>query len=198
VNYLAHLYLAGDDDAEISGALLGDFVKGRLENLDLAPAIVDGIRLHRSVDSYTDAHPIVIRSRERFQDRRRVSGIIVDIAYDHFLATHWQTFAKEPLDDFCHDRYQRLLARMNTFPPRLRTIVPHMARSDWLGSYAELDNVAYALERIGRRLSQPDMLTDMLDDLERHYTGLEQDFMQFFPELKTQFARHDRLATSNT
>lgn len=194
MNYLAHLYLAGDDDAEISGALLGDFVKGRLENLALPPAVVDGIRLHRSVDSYTDAHPIVLRSRSRLQNRRRVAGIIVDIVYDHFLATHWQAFANEPLDIFCQDRYQRLLARMSSFPPRLQTIVPHMARTDWLGSYAELDNVAYALERIGRRLSQPDMLTDVLGDLKRHYVGLEQDFMRFFPELKAQFARHDRLA----
>lgn len=193
VNYLAHLYLAGDDDAEISGALLGDFVKGRLENLSLPPAIIDGIRLHRSIDSYTDAHPLVIQSRQRLQNRRRVAGIIVDIIYDHFLARHWQAFAVEALDSFCQDRYERLLVHLPSYPPRLQAIVPHMAERDWLGSYAELDNVALALERIGRRLSQPDMLSGVHSDLQRHYSGLEQDFMDFFPELTEQFARHDRL-----
>lgn len=188
MNYLAHLYLADRDDEYIAGALLGDFVKGRLENLDLPPGVVAGIRLHRAIDAYTDAHPVVLRSRTRLAERRRVAGIIVDLIYDHFLAVRWQEFAAEPLPAFCRRSYGSLLARIDEFPPALRRILPHMASHDWLGSYAELDNVALALERIGTRLRRPDTLRGVLSDLERHYQGLERDFLEFFPELVAHVA----------
>lgn len=188
VNYLAHLYLAGDDDDWIAGALLGDFVKGRLENLPLAPGVVEGIRLHRAIDSFTDQHPVVSRSRARLRRRRLVSGIIVDLAYDHFLAVRWSQFAAEPLPLFCDRSYSCLLARQHSFPQQLRTMLPHMVNHDWLGSYADLDNVALALERIGTRLSRADLLTGVLHDLEQNYLGLEQDFLEFFPEAVTRFA----------
>jgi acyl carrier protein phosphodiesterase len=188
VNYLAHLYLAGDDDERIAGALLGDFVKGRLENLPLAPGLVEGIRLHRAIDVFTDAHPTVIRSRVRLQQRRRVAGIIVDLAYDHFLAVRWREFTDEPLTAFCTRSYRRLLARIDEFPPGLRDVLPRMAAYDWLGSYAELGNVALALERIGTRLRRPAALAGVLEDLECHYRGLEQDFLDFFPQLESHVA----------
>lgn len=189
VNYLAHLYLAGNDDQHIAGALLGDFVKGRLENLTFTPGVVDGIRLHRSIDTFTDNHPIVQRSRIRLQRRRRVAGIIIDLAYDHFLAARWPEFANEPLHSFCERSYSRLLACLDDFPPKLRLILPQMAAQDWLSSYAELTTVAFALERIGTRLRQPDLLTGVLTDLEQHYIGLEQDFLEFFPDLTAHVAQ---------
>jgi acyl carrier protein phosphodiesterase len=183
--------LAGNDDEHIAGALLGDFVKGRLENLTLPPGVVDGIRLHRSIDTFTDSHPIVQRSRVRLQRRRRVAGIITDLAYDHFLAARWPEFANEPLHSFCERSYSCLLACMDDFPPKLRLILPRMAAQDWLSSYAELANVAFALERIGTRLRQADLLTGVLTDLEQHYVGLEQDFLEFFPELTAHVAQFE-------
>lgn len=188
MNYLAHLYLAGDDDDWIAGALLGDFVKGRLENIALPAGVIEGIRLHRAIDSFTDQHSTVSRSRARLSQRRLVSGIIVDLAYDHFLALRWSQFAAEPLPLFCDRHYSCLMARKHSFPKKLRTMLPHMVHHDWLGSYAELDNVALALERIGTRLSRPDLLTGVMRDLEQHYLGLEQDFLEFFPEAIEEFA----------
>ena len=188
MNYLAHLYLAGDDDDLAAGALLGDFVKGWLERQPLPSGVIAGIRLHRAIDSFTDQHPVVRRSCARLRHRRLVAGVIVDLAYDHFLAVRWPQFASEPLPAFCARNYRRLLARRHAFPPRLQAMLPHMVRDDWLGSYARLENVALALERIGRRLSRPGLLADVLADLERHYHGLEQDFLEFFPEVVAHFA----------
>lgn len=192
MNYLAHLYLAGDDDDRAAGALLGDFVKGRLENLPFDPPIVHGIRLHRAIDAYTDAHPLVRQSRERLVERRRVSGIIVDLVYDHFLAVHWARYAPEPLPVFSARSYQRLLPRLASFPPRLQTALPRMAEQDWLSAYAEFDNVVYALERIDRRLRRPGALVGVRGDLTANYRGLEQDFLAFFPQLMVHVAAFDR------
>ncbi|HLR17344.1 MAG TPA: ACP phosphodiesterase [Alcanivoracaceae bacterium] len=193
MNYLAHLYLAGDDDAEITGALLGDFVKGPLEKIALPEDIVDGIQLHRAIDSFTDTHPIVERSKQRLASRGLVAGIIVDVVYDHYLVNHWEYFTHERFDAFTHYRYERLLTHLDMFPAPMRKMVPLMCEHDWLGAYGHIENVALALERIGKRLSRPGLLDNVKADLIQHYQGLEEDFFDFFPAVIAQHARQQRI-----
>ena len=49
MNFLAHAVLAGDDDADRIGGLLGDFVKGPLP-AGLPPALAKGVALHRAIE----------------------------------------------------------------------------------------------------------------------------------------------------
>ena len=86
MNYLAHLFLSDGTPESLIGNLLGDFVKGSIENI-YSLKIIEGIYLHRKIDSFTDSHPI-FRSSKRLigVDRRRFSGIMIDVFYDHFLA----------------------------------------------------------------------------------------------------------------
>lgn len=184
MNYLAHLHLAANDEGLLVGALLGDFIKGRLETLPLTPAVRDGVRLHRLIDSYTDSHPDVGQSKRRVgSERRRYAGLIIDLLYDHFLAVHWPRFAPQPLGEFTQQSYRLLLAHSPGLPPRLQSILPRMAAEDWLRSYAELENTAFALERIGNRLRRGNPLLGVGAELEAVYAGVEADFLQFFPQL---------------
>lgn len=58
MNFLAHLYLAGNNKYSIIGNFIADHVKG--SSIDLYnPEIRQGIRFHRQVDEFTDAHPVV-------------------------------------------------------------------------------------------------------------------------------------------
>ena len=119
MNYLAHLLLAGDEEADQVGGLLGDFVRGPLP-CGLPPDLAAGVALHRQVDSFTDAHPLFLRSRERVSaGRRRVSGIMVDLFYDHFLACHWARYCSLPLTRFTRLMYDRVAAREPHLPERL-------------------------------------------------------------------------------
>ena len=70
---------------------MGDFVKGSdYENYPIE--IKNGILLHRQIDSFTDAHPIVLKSKKRLHTHYgHYSGIVVDIFYDHFLAKNWDS-----------------------------------------------------------------------------------------------------------
>jgi hypothetical protein len=70
MNYLAHLHLGGAQPAQLLGSLYGDFVKGPLEGRFPEP-VEAAIRLHRRIDAYTDAHPLVQRAKQRF---RRSTG----------------------------------------------------------------------------------------------------------------------------
>lgn len=184
MNYLAHLYLAGDDEQALVGNLLGDFVKGRLENLPYSGAVRRGIRQHRLVDSFSDAHPLVLQSKRRISgERRRYAGIIIDLAYDHFLARHWEPLTGGDLESFCDRAYRILEDARPWLPDPMPRVVGRMSADDWLGSYRRLDNVGLALDNIARRFRRPTTLPGAQIELEACYPALEQDFLAFFPEL---------------
>lgn len=200
MNYLAHLHLAEDNDAALVGNLLGDFVKGRLDPRLDSP-IHRGIKLHRAVDRFTDAHPIHQRSRQRMSaKRRRYAGIIVDMAYDHFLARHWSRFRDDPLEAFAKRVYAALYRYYAELTPSLRQMLPHMAREDWLTAYRDLDSIGLALDRLSLRLSHPSPLPGAVTEIRGVYCELEADFMQLLPELerftKSYHAGHIELALS--
>jgi len=86
MNFLAHLYLSGESEKIMVGNFMADYVKGRkFENYK--DEIRKGILLHRSIDSYTDSHPLVSQSGQYFRGTyRKYSAVITDLIYDHFLA----------------------------------------------------------------------------------------------------------------
>ena len=184
MNYLAHLYLAEGSPESLVGSILGDFVKGAIE--DKYPQDVRrGIELHRKIDAYTDSHETTLASRNLFSPlRRRFAGIIVDLCYDHFLYRHWQNFAEEELDDFISRAYGILVASKAMFPERLRAMIPVMVREDWLGSYQDLKGVEQALIRLSKRITRGDRLLGAIDEIKDRYLKLEANFLIFFPDLK--------------
>ncbi len=186
MNYLAHLYLAEQSLEGLLGSLLGDFVKGRLD--DRFPETVRrGIALHRAIDSFTDAHPLHLASRNRIgRQRRRYAGIIVDVCYDHFLCRHWTDYSNESLAGFAARVYDILGEHRDDLPGRLRRIAPHMIADDWLGSYSDLANVGRALDGIAQRIARSNPLAGALTEIEANYAALGDDFRRFFPELQAQ------------
>jgi acyl carrier protein phosphodiesterase len=189
MNYLAHSYLAEQSRQGLLGSLLGDFVKGRLG--DRFPETVRrGIVLHRAIDTFTDAHPLHLESRNRIgRKRRRYAGIIIDVCYDHFLCRSWTDYSKESLACFLARVYDVLREHQDKLPDRLRRIAPHMIADDWLGSYSELDNVGRALDGIARRIERSNPLAGALAEIEANYAMLDDDFQRFFPELEAQAGR---------
>jgi len=189
MNYLAHAFLAGPDTDCIVGGVMGDFVKGPLPGT-LAPALARGVGLHRAIDSYAETHPAFQRSRGRVSaERRRVSGIMVDLFYDHFLAHDWSRYADEPLARFSA-RVYALLAAEPELPERLGEVLPIMQAHDWLQSYAQVEVVGRALDRMARhRLRQPNPLEGALAELRLDYAGFAEDFAAFLPDAQ-RFAQH--------
>ncbi|MDG1580196.1 ACP phosphodiesterase [Pseudomonas sp. GOM6] len=191
MNYLAHLHLGGPAPAQLLGSLYGDFVKGRLDGR--FPAQVEAaIRLHRRIDAFTDQHPLVERARARFpRERRRTSGILLDLFFDHCLARDWTDYAHEPLSLFT-ERVYRLLTVQPDLPQRLAFIAPRMAAQDWLGSYRDFAVLEQVLLGMGRRLSRPALLDGAMAELESLYEPLGEDFRAFYPELQAFVGRERR------
>ena len=178
MNHLAHALLAGDAPLLLAGNLAGDFVKGRLDRLPFTPLLA-GIRMHRGIDAYTDRHPVWRRSRARVAPRR-VSGVIVDVAYDHFLARHFDRFCDAPLTEFAARAYRILLDHRPLLPPRLRAVLPRIVAEDWLASYRWLEGVERTFQRLSRRVAA---LDGAAGQVRAQYRPLEADFLEFYPQL---------------
>ncbi|MGH8346218.1 MAG: ACP phosphodiesterase [Pseudomonas sp.] len=188
MNYLAHLHLGGQRPGQLLGSLYGDFVKGRLQG-QFAPDIEGAIQLHRSIDVFTDRHPLVDVALSRFSlTRRRYAGIVLDVFFDHCLARDWALYADRPLALFTSDVY-RVLSSERQLPGRLAQIAPHMVANDWLGSYREFEVLEQVLRGISRRLTRPEELAAAMQELRRLYEPLSEDFRLFYPQLQ-DFARN--------
>lgn len=188
MNYLAHLHLGGQRPGQLLGSLYGDFVKGRLQG-QFAPEIEGAIQLHRSIDVFTDRHPLVDVALSRFSlTRRRYAGIVLDVFFDHCLARDWALYANRPLALFTSDVY-RVLSSERQLPGRLAQIAPHMVANDWLGSYREFEVLEQVLRGISRRLTRPEELAAAMQELRRLYEPLSEDFRLFYPQLQ-DFARN--------
>lgn len=197
MNYLAHAFLAGDNDALRLGGLMGDFVKGPLP-AGLPEAVAAGVALHRQIDSFADTHPAFRRSRERVSPpRRRYAGILVDMFYDHLLARSWERFHPAPLEAFADAAYTLLEDHAPLLPERLTLILPAMRRNNWLASYAEGHSIALALERMAvHRLRRPNPLAGGLEELLADEAGFEADFQHFIRDARAfARARADHLST---
>lgn len=117
------------------------------------------------------------------QERRRYAGIILDVFFDHCLARHWSDYAEQPLAAFTQGFYRVLLAEPE-LPGRLARIAPFMAADDWLGAYGDFATLEQVFNGIARRLSRPEGMSGVMQELEALYEPLMADFRAFYPQLQ--------------
>ncbi len=183
MNHLAHFLLADPTPASLVGNFLGDFVKGSdLTGFD--EEIRAGILRHRKIDAFTDAHAVVRDAKRRFSpDRRRFAGIILDVAYDHFLAKNWDRYGPLSLETFTRQIYTALTQHRHLLPHSVRAALPAMIERDWLAAYRDLAATGHALDRIAGRLRRPNRFAGAGAEVLARYADLEAGFHTFFPEL---------------
>ncbi len=183
MNYLAHIYLSGDDDLVTIGNFIADGIKGKKykdEEIDVQM----GILLHRHIDTYTDAHKTVRKSTKRLHAKYgHYSGIIVDILYDHFLAKNWNNYSNVPLHEYVDNFYDSLEKYFDKLPLRIQKMMPYMIADNWLLSYASIDGISRVLEGMNRRTKNRSGMDKAVNELEAFYIEFENEFTHFFDDL---------------
>jgi acyl carrier protein phosphodiesterase len=183
MNFLAHIYLSGDDQDITIGNFIADGIKGR--NLNYPETLQKGILLHRGIDSFTDQHPIVKQSTKRLhKNHGHYSGVIVDIFYDHFLAKNWKKYHSQPLDQYVATFYELLDKNHEILPSRIQRMIPPMVSSNWLLSYASIDGISKILEQMSVRVKHTNNMHLAHLELDQFYTQFEAEFTSFFEELR--------------
>jgi acyl carrier protein phosphodiesterase len=159
MNFLAHLLLAGDDEDLRLGAMFGDFVRGNAALATFRPRVRTGIRLHRRIDSFTDALPEIAGLREQLSPPfRRFGGIIIDLALDHELARRWDAEQDQSLVSFDRGVREMLARHAEEVPEGLHRFMDYADRRGLFSAYREESEVLHSLRGIGRRLSRPNPL----------------------------------------
>ncbi|MDR3365649.1 MAG: ACP phosphodiesterase [Prevotellaceae bacterium] len=183
MNYLAHILLSGGSAQRRTGGFIADFVKGsRLTGYP--EEIRQGIVLHRRIDAFTDAHPLVRESRALLRPYfGRYAGIFLDVFYDYFLAKNWERFCGVSLTRFAASFYVAMLRSYRWLPLPVRSFAWHFILTNRLGRYAHPAGVRRALQIMGAYTSLPQMSDEALQILHSHEKELEQNFLQFFPQL---------------
>lgn len=183
MNFLAHIYLSGDDEGITLGNFIADGIKGKRYQ-KYPTKIKKGILLHRAIDTYTDSHPIVKQSTRRLHNNYgHYSGVIVDILYDHFLAKNWKRYHSIPLDIYVEKFYELLRNNFQILPARIQRMMPYMISDNWLLSYATVPGISKILKQMNVRTKGVSGMNFAVIELEEFYDDFEEEFTLYFAEL---------------
>jgi len=183
MNFLAHLYLSKNNTQIMIGNFIADHITGnKFDHLPLE--IQKGIHLHRKIDTFTDTHDIVKKSKRRLHERYgHYDGVIIDVFYDYFLAKNWQNYSQIPLDIYTQGVYKNLTEHKEILPQKTKDILPYMIQYDWLFNYQFLEGIEEVLKGINKRTKGRSKMDLAIEDLKTHNTSLENDFFSFFNDL---------------
>lgn len=185
MNYLAHLLLSPDDAKSRLGNIMADFMRD-INHDTLPQKTWEGIQLHRSVDRFTDSHETVRDLRKHFSpEKRRFSGIVLDVVFDHFLIQHWDKYSSHEFNAFVDQCYADLWEHRELMPPRMNRVVGWMIDRDWIRSYAQLEHVGRALDGLAGRLKLKHDFHGSIEEVYLHHETIEEGFLRFFPDLLT-------------
>ena len=183
MNFLAHIYLSGDNDLIKIGNFMADGIRGKqFESYPID--IQKGIILHRAIDTFTDAHPIFRESTKRLhKNYHHYAGVIVDVFYDHFLAKNWTKYSDEKLDHFVERFYQSLRGNNAILSERTKGMMPYMIQYNWLVSYQTVEGINRILTQMDQRTKNESKMRFATNELSEFYSEFETEFTDFFKEL---------------
>lgn len=180
MNYLLHVYFCDRAPGCLAGAIAGDFVKGLIENTEYSAEIKKGLILHRKLDRFAQDNPFYQKSRDRLgPEYRRISGITLDILYDHFLAKNWSDYSEQALGQFVQEIYSLLELFQSQLPAEFGRFFTWMVKENWLQAYRELGWIEQVLKRMSRRIRFKNNLSQSFWAIQEHYDELYFDFQDF-------------------
>jgi acyl carrier protein phosphodiesterase len=183
MNHLAHCFLSFGDKDWLLGNFIGDYVKGN-DWQDYPVRVQQGILLHRTIDSFTDTHPVVRQSIARVRPfAGKFAGPVTDILFDHLLVRAWNQYSSDSLASFTPKTYRQLEKVRPNMPVVLAERLPKMINGDFLQGYQHREGLEFVFSRFAKRLPLPVDYKGLLTHFFEELDAFDRDFQLFFPEL---------------
>ena len=185
MNYLAHARLSFNDPHLVTGNLISDFVKGSRQ-YEYPVAIQQGIRLHREIDAFTDAHPAIKQIKELFYaDYGRYAGAFADVCMDYFLANDTEEFENEQaLDQFVIQTHQQLEIHAVLLPEKFQPVFQSMKQHHWLFHFRHEHGIEKSFRSLVKRAAYLNDSTRAFELFLEYQIEMKTLYEVFFPELK--------------
>ena len=189
MNFLAHIYLSGNNELLKIGNFMADGIRGK-DYMFFPEEVKRGILLHRKIDSFTDAHLIYRKSKHRLHEKYgHYSGVIMDIIYDHFLAKNWEKYSVESLTNYAGEFYKLLDKNEDLLTERTKNLLPYMKQNNWLLSYQSIEGIEKILFQMNHRTKNRSNMQEAIVELKLFYNETEEEFTRFFNELQLYVAQ---------
>lgn len=182
MNHLAHAYLSASE-GELIGNMIADFIRNR-ERFLYPEEIQKGIRLHREIDTFTDAHPVVHEAKKIFSPLVRLySGAFIDVAFDYFLA---QKLSENNSDflQFTQNVYKTLWQNEIQLPENYKIVLKNMEKDNWLYNYQFDWGIEYSMKNVLNKAKYLDKNIPVFEVFLANKERLQIYFDEFFPDLK--------------
>jgi acyl carrier protein phosphodiesterase len=192
MNHLAHFFLSNGNDDLAIGNFVADFITNK-ELPQFTEGVKRGIFLHREIDAFTDAHPLVKQGTKRLHPyHHKYAPVIVDIYYDYLLARNWEEFAEiypsVPPDVFVKKMYKLLKIRENELPEKLRQRLPRMIADDFLMKATTFEGLEQSFARVEKYATFPGNFGNAAEHLMLFLDDFDKEFKDFFPDLQRHVA----------
>ena len=184
MNFLAHSYLSFSEE-QLVGNMIADFVKNR-DVARLPESIQKGIKLHRAIDTFTDAHPLIHEAKAPFRPLVRLySGAFVDVAFDYFLANDTTENSQREWQEHSQ-RVYAVLRRYEEFLPEVfKKVLDKMLQDDWLYNYRNEWGIEYSFRNVVNKAQFLDKTTNVFPAFLANKDFLCEKYEIFFPEIKS-------------
>jgi len=164
--------------------MISDFVKGKAQ-FQFPPGIQKGITLHRAIDAFTDTHWATKEAMQIFRPQYRLySGAIMDVLYDHFLASDAAVFTNQSLHHFTGQVYSTLEANATHLPPPFAHMLVYMKAENWLYRYHTAAGIAQSLRGLARRATYMPESSTAMQLFQQHYNLLRSLYVPFMADVK--------------
>ena len=183
------MQLSCSDDYLLMGNFLADMLD--LHQVEQLPDLYqEGVRLHRLIDSFTDAHPVVREVNKLLHpNHHKYAPVVSDIIFDYFLARNWEKYDNRPLNSFCKMVYQVIEEHIHLLEGRNKSVVGHMISDNFLMKYTNFEGLQFVFKKMAARSRYVSNFPRAIEDIENHFDAIDMHFNVFYPDLMAEVNR---------
>jgi acyl carrier protein phosphodiesterase len=189
MNYLAHAFLSKNNTEHLVGNFIADHIRGN-DFSNYSSGIIEGILMHRRIDTFTDAHPEFKKSKRLFYEGfEKHSGILVDIYFDHLLAKKFDDYHNESLDLFSAKVYRVYSGYETLFPDHSIRFLNYVMKNNIYSAYSQMEGIERVLFHLSQRINHNVRLDESVKIFEARESELQANFDIFFKEALMVFSK---------
>lgn len=192
MNYLAHAFLSNNDQDLLVGNFIADHLRGNhFEGYN--KKIIEGIHLHRRIDTFTDSHPLFKSAKRVFYNGfEKYSGVLVDIYFDHLLAKNFNRYSEIPLKLFSEKVYAVYRQHIDILPPHSSGFLEYVLKNNIYTAYGSQEGIEKVLFHLSHRLNHNIRLDHSIQLFQENELLLDGYFDLFFKEAVGVFLKSEK------